>query len=111
MTADDLGWSDALTDLSSSEDASDAPAHHTREARASKRAARPAYSIQAPLRPHRPVQYTAESLYSNVSRSWLPAYASLMKVDRDAIGWAGRREPGLPAGYVPHMSSVPVGFH
>lgn len=58
----DLGWSDALSDLSDSDDASDAPAPRASLQRAAKKA-KPAYTIQTHLRPPRTTQYTAESLY------------------------------------------------
>lgn len=65
---DELGWSDELTDLSSSDhDSDDAPAipaaASTRNARLSTRTQKAPYTIREQLRPYRNTQYTAESLY------------------------------------------------
>ena len=67
---DDLGWSDELSDLTSSEDESDALAVPLeRTTRTSARPPKAIYVVREQLKPYRNTQYTVESLYREFA--WL----------------------------------------
>lgn len=64
---DDLGWSDELSDLTNSEDDSDALAMPVeRTTRTSARPPKPIYVVREQLKPYRNTQYTVESLYREI---------------------------------------------